>query len=259
MFLQDFVTVMGDSSANSKRVMLQDGRFLAYREIGVPKEEAKYKIILVHGFGSSKSTSFSASKDLIEELGVYFLLYDRSGYGESDSNTKHSLKSEVDDIADLADQLSGVVFISPTVNYQWPSLPEELIKKDYRRFLIKWTLVFYFNSHDMEVLKRPTGFPMATSSKDKLRDNIVYDTLRDDLAACFEQWDFEPADISITEESFVHIWHGNKDLVIPVQLQRCILEKQPLINYHEVPNGGHMIKDDSNICDAVLRALLHRG
>ena len=119
---------MGDSSENSKRVKLSDGRFLAYRESGVPKEEAKYKIILVHGFGSSKDMNFSASKvkhtlcyvhffgekksdldlvfqELIQELGVYLLFYDRSGYGDSDANTKRSLKSEVDDIAELADHL----------------------------------------------------------------------------------------------------------------------------------------------------------
>jgi hypothetical protein len=38
----------------SPRVKLSDGRHLAYRESGVPKEEAKYKIIVVHGFDSSK-------------------------------------------------------------------------------------------------------------------------------------------------------------------------------------------------------------
>ncbi|KAJ4869218.1 hypothetical protein Rs2_49236 [Raphanus sativus] len=155
--------LMGDSN----RVKLRDGRFLAYRESGVPKEDAKYKIILVHGFGSSKDLNFSASKELVEELGVYLLFYDRSGYGESDSNTKHSLKSEVDDIAELADQLeigpkfyliassmgayptwgclkhiphrlSGVAFVAPVVNYLWPSLPKKLIKNDYRGGLFKW-------------------------------------------------------------------------------------------------------------------------
>lgn len=38
----------------SPRVKLSDGRHLAYREIGVPKEEAKHKIIIIHGFDSSK-------------------------------------------------------------------------------------------------------------------------------------------------------------------------------------------------------------
>lgn len=38
----------------SPRIRLSDGRNLAYKERGVPKEIAKYKVILVHGFDSSK-------------------------------------------------------------------------------------------------------------------------------------------------------------------------------------------------------------
>uniref|UniRef100_A0A1J3DQQ8 AB hydrolase-1 domain-containing protein n=3 Tax=Noccaea caerulescens TaxID=107243 RepID=A0A1J3DQQ8_NOCCA len=92
-------------SDSISRIKLRDGRFLAYKERGVPKEEAKYKIILVHGFGSSKEMNFSASKELIEELGVYFLLYDRAGYGDSDPNPKRSLESEALDIEELAHTL----------------------------------------------------------------------------------------------------------------------------------------------------------
>ncbi|XP_023644759.1 uncharacterized protein LOC17897151 isoform X2 [Capsella rubella] len=180
-------------------------------------------------------------------------------------------------------RLSGVAFVAPVVNYRWPSLPTKLIKKDYRRGIIKWGLRIskyapgllhwwviqklfpstssvlesnpvYFNSHDMEVLKRTTGFPMLT--KDSLRERDVFDTLRDDFMACFGQWDFEPADLSISKESCVHIWHGKEDKVVPFQLQRCILQNQPLINYHEIPQGGHLIVHYDGICDAILRALL---
>ena len=42
---------------------------------------------------------------LVEELGIYFLTYDRAGYGESDPDPKHSVKSEAFDIQELADQL----------------------------------------------------------------------------------------------------------------------------------------------------------
>lgn len=44
----------------SPRVKLSDGRHLAYRESGVPKEEAKHKIIVIHGFGSSKDLNLPA-------------------------------------------------------------------------------------------------------------------------------------------------------------------------------------------------------
>lgn len=36
------------------RIKLRDGRHLSYKEHGVPKEAANYKIILVHGFSSNK-------------------------------------------------------------------------------------------------------------------------------------------------------------------------------------------------------------
>ena len=36
------------------RIKLRDGRHLAYKEYGVPKDKARYKIILVHGFSSCR-------------------------------------------------------------------------------------------------------------------------------------------------------------------------------------------------------------
>lgn len=32
------------------RIKLSDGRYLAYKEIGVPRENAKYKIVYIHGY-----------------------------------------------------------------------------------------------------------------------------------------------------------------------------------------------------------------
>ncbi|KFK43147.1 hypothetical protein AALP_AA1G085900, partial [Arabis alpina] len=42
-----------------------------YRESGVPKEEAKYKITLVHGFGSSRDMNFSTSK--VQQCSLYLV------------------------------------------------------------------------------------------------------------------------------------------------------------------------------------------
>lgn len=54
-----------DGLVDSARIRLSDGRYLAYREKGVPKNESNHKIILVHGFGSSKEMNFPASQVLI--------------------------------------------------------------------------------------------------------------------------------------------------------------------------------------------------
>jgi pimeloyl-ACP methyl ester carboxylesterase len=44
-------------------------------------------------------------QELVEELGIYLLAFDRAGYGESDPNPKRGVKSEALDIEELADQL----------------------------------------------------------------------------------------------------------------------------------------------------------
>lgn len=44
-------------------------------------------------------------QELIEELSIYFLFFDRAGYGESDPYPSRSVKSEAFDIQELADKL----------------------------------------------------------------------------------------------------------------------------------------------------------
>lgn len=52
----------GGPPITSPRVKLSDGRHLAYREVGVPKEEARYKIIIVHGFATCKDLNLPISQ-----------------------------------------------------------------------------------------------------------------------------------------------------------------------------------------------------
>ncbi|KAJ1440682.1 Alpha/Beta hydrolase fold [Sesbania bispinosa] len=298
----------------STRIRLSDGRYLAYRERGVSKDKAQHCIIIVHGFGSSKDMNFLAPQELIDELGVYILQYDRAGYGQSDPNPKRSLKSEALDIEELADQLqigskfyvigvsmgsyatwsclnyipnrlAGVAMIAPIINYEWPSLPESLVKEDYRRKLVKWALWLanysprllhwwvsqkwlpsnsvieknpaFFNKRDIDTLKRIPGFPMLT--KDKLREQVVFDTLRGDWIVAFGNWEFDPMKLTNPfphNRSSVHIWQGYEDKVVPSQIQRFVAGKLPWIHYHEVPDGGHLIVHYSGIFEAILKALL---
>lgn len=44
-------------------------------------------------------------QELVEELGVYLLSFDRAGYGESDPNPNRTEKSTALDVEELADQL----------------------------------------------------------------------------------------------------------------------------------------------------------
>ncbi|KAF5447507.1 hypothetical protein F2P56_033058 [Juglans regia] len=148
----------------SPRIRLSDGRHLAYRERGVPKQNAKYKVIVVHGFDSSKDIYLPLSQKRMEELDVYILSFDRAGYGESDPNPKRSVKSEAFDIQELADRLdlgstfyligmsigtypvwaclkyiphrlAGVTLVVPVINFWWPSFPPKLVSENYKKQL----------------------------------------------------------------------------------------------------------------------------
>ncbi|KAL1825631.1 hypothetical protein ACET3Z_012409 [Daucus carota] len=148
----------GGPPVTSPRVRLADGRHLAYKEEGVPKEDAKHKIIIMHGYGSSKDFNLIFSQEVIDDLQVYLLSFDRAGYGESDPNPKRSVKSEAFDIQELADRLqigtkfyvigvsmggysvwsclkyiphrlSGAALVVPVVNFWWPSVPTSLYKE----------------------------------------------------------------------------------------------------------------------------------
>lgn len=62
----------------------------------------------VHGFRSGRHNVVVAatlSPEVIEELGVYIVSFDRPGYGESAPNPKQTVKSMAMDIEELADQL----------------------------------------------------------------------------------------------------------------------------------------------------------
>ncbi|THG13962.1 hypothetical protein TEA_024831 [Camellia sinensis var. sinensis] len=161
----------------SPRIKLSDGRHLAYKERGVPKENAQFKVIVVHGFDSSKDLYLPISQELMDELGIYVVTYDRAGYGESDPNPKRSVKSEAYDLQELADNLhlgpkfhvigvsigtyttwaclkyiphrhvilallAGVGLIVPAINFWWPSFPLQLCSDEYKKQPMKdqWKL-----------------------------------------------------------------------------------------------------------------------
>jgi hypothetical protein len=51
----------GGPTVTSSRVRLKDGQYLAYKEAGVDRETAKFKIILAHGAASTKENGFPVS------------------------------------------------------------------------------------------------------------------------------------------------------------------------------------------------------
>ncbi|XP_065856105.1 uncharacterized protein [Euphorbia lathyris] len=157
----------GGPSITGPRIKLRDGRYLAYKEHGVSKDVAKYKIVFLHGFCSSRHDPFvenHLSPEFAEQLGVYIVNFDRPGYGESDPHPSRTLKSLTSDIEDLADQLgfgskfyiigysmggeltwsclkyiphrlAGVLLLTPVTNYWWPGFPANLSTEGFREML----------------------------------------------------------------------------------------------------------------------------
>ena len=161
----------GGPPVTAPRIRLRDGRYLAYTETGVPKDQARFKIVFCHGFSGSRLDVPRASPELMEELGVYMVTFDRPGYAESDPDPRRSPKSAALDIEELADalnlgpkffliglslgghaawaslkyipgRLAGVALLAPVINYRWPGFPKETSWEFYKKQDIgdQWTL-----------------------------------------------------------------------------------------------------------------------
>ncbi|RXH83725.1 hypothetical protein DVH24_005978 [Malus domestica] len=89
---------------SAARVMLPDGRFMAYKEQGVPADRARFSIIAPHSFLSSRLAGIPGLKvSLLEEFGVRLLTYDLPGFGESDPHPDRNLEFSAMDMLLLAD------------------------------------------------------------------------------------------------------------------------------------------------------------
>ncbi|KAK6944026.1 Alpha/beta hydrolase fold-1 [Dillenia turbinata] len=150
----------GGPPITAPRIKLRDGRHLAYKEHGVSKETANYKIVFVHGFDCNRHIALVPSAEIMEDLGIYILSFDRPGYAESDPDPRRTPQSLALDIEELADQLelgsnfyvvgysmggqavwgclkyishrlAGAALLAPVVNYWWPGLPADLSTEAY--------------------------------------------------------------------------------------------------------------------------------
>lgn len=63
----------GGPRVTATRTKLRDGRHLAYLESGVPKEQAKYKIIFVHGFFCCRYDVLNVSQ--VQVFGIDLSMY----------------------------------------------------------------------------------------------------------------------------------------------------------------------------------------
>ncbi|CAM8913663.1 unnamed protein product [Rhodiola kirilowii] len=94
---------------SASRVLLPDGRYLAYLERGVPVNQARFSVISPHGFLSSRLAGLPGVEDsLLLVFGIHLLTYDLPGFGESDPHPSRNLNSSALDMMYLANAV-GVV------------------------------------------------------------------------------------------------------------------------------------------------------
>lgn len=118
---------------SADRILLPDGRFIAYKERGVAADRARFSVIAPHAFLSSRLAGFliwlfelisliqrfhkilfayivhylssfnlvipGLKSSLLEEYGVRLLTYDLPGFGESDPHPERNLESSAMDMS----------------------------------------------------------------------------------------------------------------------------------------------------------------
>ncbi|XP_072998197.1 uncharacterized protein [Typha latifolia] len=153
------------SPPSATRILLPDGRYLAYQEQGVPPERARFSLIAPHSFLSSRVAGVPGIRaSLLEEFGVRLVTYDLPGFGESDPHPGRNLNSSAFDILHLMnglgimdkfwvvaysggsmhawaavryipDRLAGVAMFAPMINPYDSSMTKEERRKTWE----KWT------------------------------------------------------------------------------------------------------------------------
>ncbi|CAI0423532.1 unnamed protein product [Linum tenue] len=265
----------------ASRIQLRDGRHLAYQERGVSKDVAKIKVVFIHGFDVCRLDDVIAtytSPELVEELGIYFVSYDRPGYGESDPHPSRTVKSQAFDIEELADQLGlgtkfyligyslgEALYQQPTCDY-W-----SLRVAHYAPWLTHWwntqnwfpslgaTRPHVLSREEREVMAKLIA--KGASHREHVRPQGEYESLHRDLNLGFGTWEFDPVEMEnpfTGEEVYAHLWQGDEDTLVPATLQRYIADRHSSwIRYHELAGSGHFFPHVDWMADTIVKTMVN--
>uniref|UniRef100_A0A0D3HRI4 Uncharacterized protein n=1 Tax=Oryza barthii TaxID=65489 RepID=A0A0D3HRI4_9ORYZ len=135
---------------------------------------------------SDRRHAYKEGGELVDELGIYLLAFDRAGYGENYPNPKRNLRSEALDIEELTDQLklgqkfcvgnvdgripnlgclqyipnrlAGAALVLPIINYWWPSSPAELSRQAFMGLIMPEQRTLWI-AHNINFLALPLVDP----------------------------------------------------------------------------------------------------
>lgn len=158
---------------SAARILLPDGRYLAYHEFGVPADRARFSLMIPHGFLFSRLAGIPGIKSsLLREFGVHIVTYDRPGFGESDPHPDRNLNSSAVDMLNLAGALgirdkfwilgysdaaihawaalnyiphriAGAAMFAPLVNPYDSSMTKEEMSRSWEKWTQRRKLMYY--------------------------------------------------------------------------------------------------------------------
>uniref|UniRef100_A0A2P2IPQ3 AB hydrolase-1 domain-containing protein n=1 Tax=Rhizophora mucronata TaxID=61149 RepID=A0A2P2IPQ3_RHIMU len=160
-------------SPTASRILLPDGRQIAYRQQGVSADRARYSMISPHSFLSSRLAGIPGIKtSLLEEFGVRFITYDLPGFGESDPHPSRDLNTSALDILHLAnavgvnnkfwllgyssgsmhswavlkhtpERIAGAAFFAPMINPYEPGMTKDEVQRTWNQWLPRRKFMYF--------------------------------------------------------------------------------------------------------------------
>uniref|UniRef100_A0A5B7C177 AB hydrolase-1 domain-containing protein n=1 Tax=Davidia involucrata TaxID=16924 RepID=A0A5B7C177_DAVIN len=158
---------------NASRILLPDGRHLAYQEQGVSADRARFSMIAPHSFLSSRLAGIPGLKtSVLLEFGIRLVTYDLPGFGESDPHPSRNLESSALDMLHLSyavgvtdkfwvvgyssgsmhvwaalryipDRIAGAAMVAPMVNPYELSMTKEERYKSWEKWTPKRKIMYF--------------------------------------------------------------------------------------------------------------------
>ncbi|KAE8709975.1 putative Oxalate oxidase 2 precursor [Hibiscus syriacus] len=226
------------------RLKLRDGRHLAYKEHGVPKEIAKHKLIFVH---VCRSTNRGTAKAILIHIEMKSLaldieeLADQLGHGSKFYLVGYSMGGHAvwGCLKYIPHRLAGATLMAPVINYWWSGFPANLSKEAYNLQLPQdqWalrvahylpSLVYWWNTRKLfppsgVISLRPENLSpqdlqiiQLVHKKDHKTQGVatkqgVFESIHREMKIGFGKWEFDPLDLDNpfpNNEGSVHLWMG---------------------------------------------------
>ncbi|KAJ3682120.1 hypothetical protein LUZ60_014693 [Juncus effusus] len=185
----------------------------------------------------------------------------------------------------IPERLAGVVLMAPVINYRWPGFPADLATSLYNKqqvgdqwalrisyytpSILHWWLeqtwlptstiingtVYLPNKLDAEIRRRGTADGTFEKKIQQATQQGRYESFYREMKVMFGKWEFDPMDLP-EPACPVHLFQGDEDGLVPVELQRYIADRLKWINYHELPSTGHYMSFVPGLGDKILKILL---